>query len=163
MKTLVLYYSAEGHTKRIAEEIAKNLQADTFEIIPAAPYTKEDINWMDNESRCSREHDDPKLRDIELKTTTVPDWSSYERVIIGYPIWWGIAAWPVNSFVKAQDFTDKTVLPFCTSHSSGLGESDLELKKDAKGGEWQDGFRFFQDASAHTIETWTDGLEGEEK
>lgn len=158
MKTLVVYYSAEGHTKRIAEEIAKNLQADLFEIVPSKPYTDNDLNWMDDNARCAREHDDPNLRNIELKTTTVPDWSSYERIIIGYPIWWGIAAWPVNSFIKSQDFSGKVVLPFCTSHSSGLGDSDLELKKDATSGEWQDGHRFFQDASSSSIKSWTDNL-----
>ncbi len=158
MKTLVVYFSAEGHTKRIAEEIANNLQADTFEISPKEPYTKDDLNWMDNNSRCTREHDDTSLRDVELETTSVPNWSDYERIIIGYPIWWGIAAWPVNSFVKNQDFSGKTVLPFCTSHSSGLDDSDLKLKEDARGGEWQDGFRFFQDASSHTVKNWTDNL-----
>ena len=113
---------------------------------------------MNDNARCAREHDDPNLRNIELKTTAVPNWSSYERVIIGYPIWWGIAAWPVNSFVKSQDFSDKVVLPFCTSHSSGLGDSDLELKKDATSGEWQDGHRFFQDASSSSIKSWTNDL-----
>ena len=158
MKTLVVYYSAEGHTKKIAEEIAKELEADVFEIVPAEPYTKDDLNWMDDNSRCTREHADLSLRDIELKASKVPNWSDYDRVIIGYPIWWGIAAWPVNSFVKQQDFTGKTIFPFCSSHSSGLGESDIELKNDASGGEWQEGYRFFQDASAQAIKSWTDNL-----
>ena len=71
----------------------------------------------------------------------------------------GITAWPVNSFVKTQDFSGKTVIPFCTSHSSGLGDSDLNLQKDAKGGEWQEGHRFFQDTAAATVKSWTDNLE----
>lgn len=158
MKTLVIYYSAEGHTKKIAEQIAENLQADLFEIAPAEPYTEDDLNWMDSNSRCTREYDDPKLRDIALASTEVPNWSDYDRIIIGYPIWWGITAWPVNSFVKTQDFSDKTVIPFCTSHSSGLGDSDLNLQKDAKGGEWQEGHRFFQDTAAATVKSWTDNL-----
>ena len=158
MKTLVIYYSAEGHTKKIAEQIAENLQADLFEIAPAEPYTEDDLNWMDSNSRCTREYDDPKLRDIALASTEVPNWSDYDRIIIGYPIWWGITAWPVNSFVKTQEFSDKTVIPFCTSHSSGLGDSDLNLQKDAKGGEWQEGHRFFQDTAAATVKSWTDNL-----
>lgn len=158
MKTLVIYYSAEGHTKKIAEQIAENLQADLFEIAPAEPYTEDDLNWMDSNSRCTREYDDPKLRNIALASTEVPNWSDYDRIIIGYPIWWGITAWPVNSFVKTQDFSGKTVIPFCTSHSSGLGDSDLNLQKDAKGGEWQEGHRFFQDTAAATVKSWTDNL-----
>ncbi|MBR3132119.1 flavodoxin [Candidatus Saccharibacteria bacterium] len=158
MKTLVVYYSATGHTKRVAEEIAQNLNADLFEIVPAAPYSDKDLDWTDTDSRCSRENDNPELRDIELETTTVPNWDSYDQVIIGYPIWWGISAWPVNSFVKTQDFADKTVIPFCTSHSSGLDDSDLKLKNDAKGGNWQEGHRFFQDAPASAIKTWAESL-----
>ena len=118
MKTLVIYYSAQGHTRRVAEEIASNLSADLFEIVPAEPYTEKDFDWTDDNSRCSREHAEPTLRDIELKTISVPHWSDYDRIIIGYPIWWGIAAWPVSSFIKTQDFTGKNVIPFCTSHSS---------------------------------------------
>lgn len=158
MKTLVVYYSAQGHTKRVAETVASNLSADLFEIKPLKPYTDDDFDWTDKNSRCSREHDDPSLRDIELETTSVPHWSDYDRVIIGYPIWWGIAAWPVNSFVKNQDFAGKTVIPFCTSHSSGLGDSDLKLKADSTNGEWQAGHRFFQDAPSATIKSWADTL-----
>lgn len=158
MKTLVIYYSAEGHTKRIAEEIAKNLQADSFEITPSKTYTPDDLNWMDNNSRCTKEHDNPSLRDIELDNETVPNWEEYDRIIIGYPIWWGIAAWPTNSFVKKQDLTGKTIIPFCTSHSSGLGTSDEELKNDANSGDWQKGHRFYQDDNSDTIEAWTKSL-----
>lgn len=158
MKTLVIYYSASGHTKRVAKKIAANLSADLFEIKPSKPYFEADFDWTDGNSRCSREHDNPALRDVELKTTSVPNWTDYDRIIIGYPIWWGIAAWPVNSFVKSQDFSDKTVIPFCTSHSSELGDSDLELKKDANGGDWQPGHRFFQDDTDATVKSWTDSL-----
>lgn len=158
MKTLVVYFSAEGHTKRIAEEIASNLRADIFEIVPKESYTKEDLDWTNPDSRCSRENDNPSLRDIELATTTVPNWPEYDRIILGYPIWWGISAWPVNSFVKLQDFEGKTVIPFCVSHSSGLGDSDLMLKEDAGSGDWREGHRFFQDVSSSSIKAWTDNL-----
>lgn len=158
MKTLVIYYSAEGHTKRIAEEISKNLNADIYEIEPENPYTKEDLDWTNPDSRASRENDNPELRDVKLKNLDIPDWDSYDRIILGYPIWWGIAAWPVNSFVKSKDWTNKTILPFCTSHSSGLGDSDLLLKDDANAGDWQEGFRFYQDAPTEKIKSWTDSL-----
>lgn len=158
MKTLVIYYSAEGHTKRIAEEISKNLNADIYEIEPENPYTKEDLDWTNPDSRASRENDNPELRDVKLKNLDIPDWDSYDRIILGYPIWWGIAAWPVNSFVKSKDWTNKTILPFCTSHSSGLGDSDLLLKDDANAGDWQEGIRFYQDAPTEKIKSWTDSL-----
>ena len=158
MKTLVCYFSAEGHTKKVAEEIAKNLEADIYEITPEKPYTTGDLDWTNPDSRASKENDNPELRNIELKNSDIPNWNEYERIIIGYPIWWGIAAWPVNSFLKTKDWTNKTVLPFCTSHSSGLGDSDLLLKDDANAGDWQEGVRFYQDAPLAKIKSWTDSL-----
>ncbi len=159
MKTLVIYYSAEGHTKKAAEEIAKNLDADLFEIIPNPIYEKADLDWTNPDSRVSKEHDDSSLREnMKLKNIEVPNWADYDRVILGYPIWYGIAAWPVNVFVKSQDWTDKTIFPFCTSHSSELGDSDLLLKDDANAGDWQDGVRFYQDAPAAKIKSWANNL-----
>ena len=158
-KTLIIYYSAQGHTKKIAEQIATNLNADLFEITPKQPYTEEDLDWTNDNSRASREFANESERDVELTTTDVPNWSDYDIVIIGYPIWWGISAWPVNSFIKAQNFTDKTVIPFCTSHSSGLGDSVKLLQANANSGTWQDGHRFYQDAPASSIKSWTDSLQ----
>lgn len=114
-KILVVYFSATGSTKRVAESIAGAVGADLFELTPAEPYTDEDLDWTVSGSRVNLEHDDESLRDITLTSTEVPNWDSYETVFIGYPIWWGIAAWPVDSFVKANDFTGKTVIPFATS------------------------------------------------
>ncbi|MDO4623600.1 MAG: flavodoxin, partial [Eubacteriales bacterium] len=108
-KTLVVYYSAQGHTVNFANAIAEELDADLFELTPVEEYTEEDLDWRDENSRVSREHDDESLRDIELVTTEVENWDSYDTVYIGYPIWWGIAAWPVDNFVKNNDFTGKTV------------------------------------------------------
>ena len=98
-KTLIVYYSATGNTGGVAERLAENLNADTFEIVPSDPYTDEDLDWTDDNSRVSREYNDESLRDVELENTTVPNWDTYDTVLIGYPIWWGIAAWPVSSFV----------------------------------------------------------------
>ena len=109
-KTLVVYYSASGNTERVAKDIAEAAGADLFEVVPTEVYTSEDLNWTNPDSRVSREHDDESLRDVPLTTTEVPDWDSYDTVFIGYPIWWGIAAWPVDTFVKNNDFTGKTVI-----------------------------------------------------
>ena len=129
---LVVYYSATGNTETVANYIAEATGGDIFEITPAEPYTDDDLNWTDENSRVTREHEDESLRDVELTTTQVENWDSYDTVFIGYPIWWGIAAWPVDGFVEANDFTGKTVIPFCTSSSSGLGESG-ELLADLAG------------------------------
>lgn len=157
-KTLVVYYSASGSTKKVAEGIAKNLNADLFEIVPEDVYTSDDLNWNNEKSRVSREHADESLRDVKLKTTKVDDWEKYDTVLIGYPIWWGIAAWPVDTFVKANNFAGKTVITFCTSASSGLGQSGKLLEKEASGGNWLEGHRFRSGASSSDIKTWTDSL-----
>ena len=157
-KVLVVYYSANGSTKKVAEEIAKNLNADLFEIEPVDIYTSDDLDWTDKNSRVTKEHNDESLRDIKLKNTKVSNWDNYDTVLIGYPIWWGIAAWPVDNFVKDNDFTGKTVIPFCTSASSGLGQSGKLLEKEAKGGNFQKGMRFSSGTSTSSIKKWTDSL-----
>lgn len=157
-KFLVVYYLAQNHTKSVAQRIASNLIADTFEIVPQEIYTTEDLNWTNNKSRVSREHTDESLRNIKLKTTKVNNWDSYDTIIIGYPIWWGIAAWPVNTFVKANDFSGKTVIPFCTSASSGLGNSGKNLETIANSGNWLAGKRFLSNESDDIIKEWTDSI-----
>ena len=152
--TLVTYFSATGSTKRVAEDIAKATGGTLFEIEPAEPYTSDDLNYNDPDSRVSKEHDDESLRDVKLKTTDVSDWSSYTTVYIGYPIWWGEAAWPVNAFVRANDFSGKTVIPFCTSASSPLGSSASNLAKLATTGDWKEGQRFSSSANTQTVEDW---------
>ena len=157
-KTLVVYYSAQNHTKDVAQKVAENLGADLFEIEPKEKYSEDDLDWTDDDSRVTKEHEDTSLRNVELKTTEVENWDQYDTVFIGYPIWWGIAAWPVDTFVKANDFSNKTVIPFCTSASSGLGESGTKLQKEAKGGNWQKDQRFSSSPSDSTIKDWTDSL-----
>ena len=157
-KILVVYYSAQNHTKSVAEKIAKNLNADTFEIIPEEVYSSDDLNWTNSNSRVSREHNDESLRNVKLKNTKVNNWDDYDTVLIGYPIWWGIAAWPVDTFVKANNFDGKKVIPFCTSSSSGLGQSGKLLQKEANSGNWQDGHRFSSSPSDSDIQKWIDSL-----
>lgn len=142
-KTLVVYYSASGNTRRVAQAIAQAANADVFEIVPTEAYTSDDLNWRNGSSRVSREHDDESLRNVPLTTTEVSDWDSYDTVFIGYPIWWGIAAWPVDGFAKANDFTGKTVIPFATSSSSGMGQS---------------GQRFSSGVSDADVQKWVGGL-----
>ena len=157
-KTLVVYYSATGNTKDVAEKIAQITNGDLFEIEPAEPYTDDDLDWTKDDSRVSKEHEDESLRDVELVSTTVDNWDSYDTVYIGYPIWWGIAAWPVDGFVKANDFTGKTVIPFCTAASSGIGDSGNLLKELAGTGDWKDGERFHGGTSESDISSWIDSL-----
>ena len=158
-RTLVVYYSAQGHTQEVAQKIANNLGADIFEIVPVNEYSSADLDWTDDNSRVSREHDDESLRNVELVSTTVDNWDEYDTVIIGYPIWWGIAAWPVDTFVTANDFTGKTVIPFCTSSSSGLGQSGELLAEEAGTGNWLEGQRFRSNSSDSDINAWTDSLQ----
>ena len=156
---LVVYYSATGNTAAVARTIAEVSGGDLFEITPAEPYTDEDLDWTNEDSRVSREYADESLREVELSAATPDNWDSYDTVFIGYPIWWGIAAWPTSSFVAANDFTGKTVIPFCTSSSSGLGDSGSLLADAAGTGTWLEGQRFRSGASADDVTEWINGLE----
>ena len=153
--TLVVYYSATGNTESVANVIASATGGDLFELEPAEPYTDEDLDWTDDNTK---EYEDESLRDVELVSETIENWESYDTVFIGYPIWWGIAAWPVDSFVEANDFTGKTVIPFCTSASSGLGDSGALLAEMAGTGDWQEGMRFRSGADEADVQEWVSGL-----
>ena len=157
-KTLVVYYSATGNTEEVANYIANATGGDLFELEPAEPYTDEDLDWTNDNSRVTVEHDNPDQRDVELVSDTVDNWEDYDTVLIGYPIWWGIAAWPVDGFVEANDFSGKTVIPFCTSSSSGLGESGQLLADMAGTGDWQEGQRFRSGASQEDVQSWIEEL-----
>ena len=157
-KTLVVYYSATGNTKEVANYIASTTQGDLFEIVPKQPYSDDDLDWTNEDSRVSKEHENENERKVELEKTTVENWNDYDIVFIGYPIWWGIAAWPVDSFVQANDFTGKKVIPFATSASSGLGESGELLAKLAGTGDWQEGQRFSSGADEDSVKEWLSNL-----
>ena len=156
--TLVVYYSATGNTEQVANYIADITGGDLFELEPVEPYTSDDLDWTDDNSRVSQEYYDESLRDVELVADTVENWDSYDTVFIGYPIWWGIAAWPTDGFVEANDFTGKTVIPFCTSASSGIGESGELLAELAGTGDWQEGMRFRSSVSESDVQEWLDSL-----
>ena len=156
---LVVYFSATGNTETAANYIAEATGADVFVLEPVEPYTDEDLNWNDENSRVVYEHDNPDDRAVALVADTVENWDQYDTVFIGYPIWWGIAAWPVDTFVAAKDFTGKTVIPFCTSSSSGLGESGTLLAELAGTGEWLEGTRFSSRVTAEDVQAWLDELD----
>lgn len=158
-KTLVVYYSASGNTEAVANVIAEVTGGDLFELEPTTPYSDADLNWTDDNSRVTREHENEDERDVELVSATVENWDSYDTVFVGYPIWWGIAAWPVDGFIEANDFTGKTVIPFATSSSSGLGESGELLAEMAGTGNWQEGMRFRSGVSADDVTGWVEELE----
>lgn len=155
--TLIIYYSAENHTKKIAEALATNLNADLHEITLENPYTAADLDWNDEDSRVSQEYEDEILRsNIKLtqEAITINNWQNYNKIVLCYPIWYGIAAWPTNAFVKAIDWQGKIIFPVCTSHTSGAGQSAELLKSTANNqGNWQTPERIFQDASAEEIQT----------
>ena len=157
-RVLVAYFSATGNTEAVAGYIAQATGGDLFEITPADPYTSDDLNWTDENSRVVYEYENPDERDTELASDTPDGWEDYDVIFLGYPIWWYDAAWPVDGFVEANDFTGKTVIPFCTSSSSGLGESGSRLAELAGAGDWQEGQRVPSSASQADVVAWVDGL-----
>lgn len=158
-KILVAYYSSTGTTENVAEIIAEHTNADVFKIMPKNEYTSDDLDWTNEKSRVFTEHDNENARDVELVKATVDNFDKYDTIFIGYPIWWGIAAWPVDNFVKSNDFSGKTVIPFCTASSSDIGESGEQLKQMSNGGEWKDGRRFYSSTDKQEINAWVDSLE----
>lgn len=157
-KILVVYYSAQGHTDKVSSYILDNLDADVFQVEPINDYSSSDLNYNDRNSRVYKEYSDESLRDIPLKNTNVDDWDDYDIVFIGYPIWWGVAAWPINNFVKNNNFDGKTVIPFCTSASSDVGDSVNRLKSYGNTGNWLDGHRFSSNASNDDVKDWLEEL-----
>ena len=155
-KTLVVYFSATGTTKGVAEMIAAIEDADLYEIRAAVEYTDADLNWHDSRSRTSLEQNDKTVRPeigsgpVELK--------GYERIYVGFPIWWGEEPRILDTFAESCDFTGITVIPFCTSSSSGIGRSGLNLAECAGSGNWLEGRRFGAGASEEELRDWIESL-----
>ena len=153
-KVLVAVYSASGVTRRVGQEIARISGGDFFEIVPKEIYTSEDLNWMNKKSRSSVEMNDPSERP-EI-ASTVADMDSYDTVIIGFPIWWGIAPRIIETFLESYDFSGKTIIPFCTSGGSGVGRSDSELHKNVSGDvKWEKGVQINR-PNEGAIKKWLD-------
>ena len=159
-KTLVVYYSATGRTERVAKVIAKERQADIMKLVPNPAYTEADLDTHDKNSRTTRERDDTSLREkIQLRKAVPDNWASYDTIFLGYPIWWAIAAWPVDAFVKANDFTGKNVVTFATAGVSPLGNSGKLLAEMAGGkGNWQDGTCFTGSLDDAKVVEWVRSL-----
>lgn len=157
-KILVAYFSGTGSTKRVANYINDELNSTIFEVEPEQEYTSADLNYNNASSRVVQEHNDESKQDIKLKVTTPDNFSSYTTIFVGYPIWWGIAAWPINNFIKDNDFTNKTIIPFATSVSSGLGNSATNLQQLNSTGTWLEGRRFSSSAREADVISWITSL-----
>ena len=146
-KSLVVYFSATGTTKGVAEKIAKAEKCDIVEIIASQPYTDADLNWHDKKSRTSVECN--KLDSVrpEIKNLKEIDVSGYDRIYIGYPIWWGEAPNIIYTFVENKNLDGKTIVPFCTSGGSGMGPSARNLSKKAPKAVWKKGAGFYANPS----------------
>jgi len=154
---LVVYFSATGTTKGVAEKLAEGLSADLYEIVPEDPYTDADLNYNDRKSRTSIETDDPTCR--PAIAGVLPDLTGYDTVLIGYPIWWGDAPRIVSTFVESVDLTDKTLAVFFTSGSSGLGSNMKHLEEQAEAGTWLEGKRFTPRSTVEDLTDWAASLD----
>ena len=155
-KILVAYFSATNNTEGVAQKLADGLGADIYEIVPEQPYTDEDLDYGNSESRSSVEMNDPSSR--PAISGSVENMEQYDVVLIGYPIWWGEAPRIMSTFMESYDFSGKTLAAFCTSASSGFGSSDSALREAADNAVWLDGQRFSAGASAEDVMEWSDGL-----
>ena len=155
-RTLVAYFSASGVTARIAETIAKAAGADLYEIVPKVPYTAADLYWNNSSSRSSVEMNDKASRPEIAEE--VENMGQYDTVFVGFPIWWYEAPRIIHTFLESYDFSGKTVIPFCTSASSGLGNSGKRLAELAGTGDWQEGMRFRSSVSDEDVAAWVESL-----
>lgn len=153
---LVVYFSATGTTRGVAEKLAEGLNADLYEIVPEVPYTDADLNYNDRKSRTSVETDDPDCR-LAI-AGELPDLTFWDTVFIGYPIWWGDTPRIVSNFVENVDLTGKTVAVFFTSASSGLGSSMKHLERQSGAGTWLEGRRFTARTTAEELVNWARSL-----
>lgn len=151
-KTLVAYFSASGVTAKAASSLAAAIGADLYEIKPAVPYTNKDLNWQDKHSRSSMEMNDPSARpelaDGNLNLTT------YDRIFLGFPIWWYTAPRIIQTFLESRDFTGKTIILFATSGGSGLGRTAKDLAPSCPGAVIRDGQIIRRGTSQEELKRW---------
>lgn len=155
-KNLVAYFSASGVTKGVAEKLAKAAGAELFEIVPEQPYTDEDLNWNNKQSRSSVEMNDRSCR--PGISTTVSDMGQYDCIFLGFPVWWYREPSIIDTFLEAYDFSSKTIVPFCTSGGSGLGETVGNMRSLVKKADVRDGKRFSSGVSEEELKTWVSGM-----
>jgi len=157
-KILVTYFSCTGNTRSVAEKISSALKADNHEIKPETPYTSADLNWRDNSSRSSMENSDPSSRPVI--SGSIENIGQYDIIFLGYPIWWGQAPRIILTFLESYDFSGKTIVPFCTSGTSGVGTSAENLHKlCSENTNWLSGSRLNSNSSQSAITAWINGLE----
>lgn len=155
-KKLVAYFSASGVTAKLAQNVAKVVEGDLHEIQPEQPYSSADLDWTDPKSRSSIEMKDKAFR--PSIANRVENMEQYDTVYIGFPIWWYIAPTIINTFLEQYDLSGKTVVPFATSGSSGMGDTNDELKGSCPGAVLKDGKRFSANAGESEIKAWTESL-----
>lgn len=156
-RALVVYFSCTNTTKGIAGRIAEVTDAATWRIEPEEPYTSEDLDYSNSSCRANREQNDPSARPaIKGRCEDIAD---YDVIFLGYPIWWGKAPKVIFTFLEGHDLTGKTIVPFCTSHSSGIGSSDTDLHQLATGAEWKQGRRFNGSETEETIKNWIESMD----
>lgn len=156
-RALVVYFSCTNTTQGIADRIVEATGGAVWRIVPEVPYTSEDLNYNQSSSRASREQNDPSARPaIKGKCETL---ASYDVVFLGYPIWWGKAPKAIFTFLESHDLAGKTVVPFCTSHSSGIGSSDTDLHRSAPQTVWKQGRRFSGNETKETIIDWIEKMD----
>ena len=153
---MVVYFSATGSTKAVAGYIAETLGADTFEIVPAKPYTSEDLDWTDKHSRSTLEMKDPNSR--PEVSSHVDNMDQYDTVFVGFPIWWYVAPTIINTFLEAYDFSGKTVIPFATSGGSGMGKTNEKLAPSCTGAKLLHGKVFNSYSSKADLSAWVETL-----
>ena len=151
-KILVSYFSASGVTKRVAEKIAKAVGGDLFEIEPKEKYTDADLDWTNKQSRSSVEMQNKSFRP-EIEDNNI-DISSYDTILIGFPIWWGVCPTVVNTFIESKDFTGKTLIPFCTSGGSGMSYAENDLRKTYPNYNWKEGKRLTGTENDEDLKNW---------
>lgn len=155
-RVLVAYFSATGNTEHIAEHLQAILDADLYEITPQVPYTSADLDYTNSSSRSQVEGRDPDAR--PAISGSVEDLEAYDVIFLGYPIWNGQAPKIISTFLESYDFAGKTIVPFCTSGSSGIGSSARNVEGLTSGATWLDGQRFAGTASREAVEQWVDAL-----
>lgn len=151
-KVLVAYFSASGQTAKLAKTLAAAADGDLYEIVPEQPYTSADLDWMDPKSRSTIEMKDKSFR--PAVSGSVENMEQYDTIYIGFPIWWYVAPTIINTFLEQYDLNGKTIIPFATSGSSGMGNTNAELKPSCQGAVLVEGKRFSANASAADLEAW---------
>lgn len=153
-KTLVAYFSASGVTAKLAKTLSETIGADLYEIQPAIPYTSADLDWTNKKSRSSIEMEDKSFRPAIMGKAE--NMAQYDRIFVGFPIWWYVAPTIINTFLEQYDLTGKKVIPFATSGMSGMGNTNAELRDSCKGADLREGKRFSTKTKASELKSWAE-------